>query len=69
MDLFPHRARIGSSDHGLDADHADHRQRDPGHPELDVTPHDPIGTLWAPDGKHYRDVYDRDPVPFGFQAR
>lgn len=68
-DLFPHRARIGHSDYGLDADHWDHRHREPAYPELDVTHPELIGTLWHPDGRHYRDVYDRDRVHFGFQAR
>lgn len=67
-DLFPHRARIGSTDYGLDADHYDHRQRDVPAPDLIVTEDPEPIVLWHPDGVRYRVVDDMH-RPFGFQPK
>lgn len=68
MDLFPHRARIGSTDYGLDADHFDHRQQDVREPELIVTEKPDPMVLWHGDGARYR-VVDDGRVEFGFRAK
>lgn len=65
MDLFPNRARIGSTPYGLDADHDDHRQRDPREPELIVREKEDPMILWHGDGQRYR-VVDDGAVAFGF---
>lgn len=66
-DLFPCRFRAGR-DWDMDADAYDHRQRDPGYPDLVVTDPEEVGRIWHPDGVRFRPVMDRETVPFGFQA-
>ena len=65
--LFPHRAQVGSTDYGLDADTWDHRSRRTDAPELTATEDREVGKLYGPDGRSYRVVREERPrVPFGF---
>lgn len=67
-DLFPHRARIGSTAYGLDADTFDHRSESAPQPDLVVTEKpDPL-VLWHADGERYRLVGDQS-VAFGFHGK
>lgn len=64
-DLFPCRARIGSSAYGLDADYADHKNTNVAYPDLTVSEKPEPLILWHGDGERYRVISDH--VQFGFQ--
>ncbi len=66
-ELFPCRARIGSTDYGLDADHADHKNTSVAYPELVVVNKDEPQVIWHPDGVRFRVI--GGPAPFGFHPK
>lgn len=66
-ELFPNVARHAGWWWEMDFDTYDHRSRNVPNPNLTATDPAPVGRLFGPDGRSYRDVHEpRTSVPFGF---